>query len=160
MTDDRLFVPLNAEPFEKFEDGSKTWEVRGYDDRFNRQTVTIGRDVELRYGYAGRPLWGVIDARAIARSIEAIGSKIGPGRFGYGSLPAFCRSARDLLGEHDKYIAFRVPIDVEYGFTDISEVYVDRDRSSVGFAPVFDPGDRVAIGTGVYCSKITHGGRS
>jgi hypothetical protein len=39
----------------------KKWEIRGLSNRFNRQTVRVGRDVELRRGYAKEgAIWGKI----------------------------------------------------------------------------------------------------
>jgi hypothetical protein len=58
---DRLFVPLNKHWYDLFLEGKKKWEIRGLSNRFNRQTVRVGRDVELRRGYAKEgAVWGKI----------------------------------------------------------------------------------------------------
>jgi hypothetical protein len=58
---DRLFVPLNKHWYNLFLEGKKKWEIRGLSNRFNRQTVRVGRDVELRRGYAKEgAIWGKI----------------------------------------------------------------------------------------------------
>jgi hypothetical protein len=58
---DRLFVPLNKHWYDLFLEGKKKWEIRGLSNRFNRQTVRVGRDVELRRGYAKEgAIWGKI----------------------------------------------------------------------------------------------------
>lgn len=55
---DRLFVPLNKEPFEDFKSKGKTYELRSYGRNFTEKFVYKGRDVELRKGYSGESLWG------------------------------------------------------------------------------------------------------
>jgi hypothetical protein len=46
-----LFIPLKAEFFNAFADGSKTVEYRPYGPRWNERTCPIGRPVVLSYGY-------------------------------------------------------------------------------------------------------------
>ena len=58
---DRLFVPLNKHWYDLFPEGKKKWEIRGLSNQFNRQTVRVGRDVELRRGYVKEgAIWGKI----------------------------------------------------------------------------------------------------
>ena len=58
---DRLFVPLKKHWYNLFLEGKKKWEIRGLSNRLNRQTVRVGRDVELRRGYAKEgAIWGKI----------------------------------------------------------------------------------------------------
>lgn len=46
-----LFIPLKAEYYYAFLNGTKTWEYRVYDSRWNFQTCRPGRRVELSCGY-------------------------------------------------------------------------------------------------------------
>jgi hypothetical protein len=46
-----LFIPLKAEFFNAFADGSKTVEYRPYGPRWNERTCPIGKPVVLSYGY-------------------------------------------------------------------------------------------------------------
>jgi len=55
-----LFVPLKAEYFRAFEDGSKTVEWRKLGRGFSERTLTIGRAVTLSNGYSGARLHGRI----------------------------------------------------------------------------------------------------
>lgn len=61
MKRDRLFVPLNKHWYDLFANGKKKWEIRGVGPLFNPGTVRVGRDVELRRGYAKEgAIWGKI----------------------------------------------------------------------------------------------------
>ena len=58
---DRLFVPLNKHWYDLFKSGDKKWEIRGISGQFNEKTVRVGRNVELRRGYAKEgAIWGKI----------------------------------------------------------------------------------------------------
>jgi hypothetical protein len=46
-----LFVPLRAEYFDAFADGSKREELRLYGPRWNERTCAVGREVVLSKGY-------------------------------------------------------------------------------------------------------------
>lgn len=46
-----LFIPLKAEYFDAFADGSKREELRLYGPRWNERTCAIGRRVTLSRGY-------------------------------------------------------------------------------------------------------------
>ncbi|SFK64676.1 hypothetical protein SAMN05216302_101172 [Nitrosomonas aestuarii] len=46
-----LFVPLNANPYDQFADGTKTDELRRYGPRWNENTCPTGRKVTLSRGY-------------------------------------------------------------------------------------------------------------
>jgi hypothetical protein len=64
-----LFIPLAAEFFEAFENGSKTTEYRIYGPRWNERSCRIGREVVLSYGYGkARRLRGVVTG--FERSME------------------------------------------------------------------------------------------
>ena len=61
MTDKPLFIPLKAEYYEAFEDGSKDTEYRRYGKIWNEKHCRIGRDVTLSYGYGkARRMKGVV----------------------------------------------------------------------------------------------------
>lgn len=46
-----LFVPLASDPYDSFEAGNKTVEVRQYGPRWNARTVKPGRPAILSKGY-------------------------------------------------------------------------------------------------------------
>lgn len=111
---DRLFVPLNTEPFEWFRDDDKTWEVRSVDHNFNRQTVYIGRPVELRKGYAtDESIWGTIANVRTNRRLTPLVRQIG-----YENISPVVNNEYEavarlnkLLGGSREYIAFEVNFD-------------------------------------------------
>jgi hypothetical protein len=51
MSSKPLFIPLKAEYYEQFANGTKTTEYRAHGKRWNPETCYIGRDVVLSYGY-------------------------------------------------------------------------------------------------------------
>lgn len=58
-----LFVPLKAEYYEAFENGTKDTEHRKYGRNWTERTVRQGRRVILSYGYSkGRRMTGIITA--------------------------------------------------------------------------------------------------
>jgi len=70
---DRLFVPLNKEPFEWFQDGKKLWELRRCENQFSRKFIYKNRLVELRQGYnSDKIIWGNITEVIEKKSIEDI----------------------------------------------------------------------------------------
>lgn len=112
--DDRLFAPLNTKPFRQFESGDKKWELRGVNDRFNRDTVYKGRAVELRRGYnTGDSIWGwITDVRtfkSLETLVEALDYKeISPD---VDSEEEFIKRIEEEVFEdqdYDEYIAFEV----------------------------------------------------
>lgn len=113
---DRLFVPLNTRPYRHFESGEKDIELRGYSDRFNMQTVVIGRRVELRRGYStDDSLWGTIES---VWTIPALGpgDELMPWLDHQRILPEvteeeFLAEMDDLLGQYGRWIGFSVSID-------------------------------------------------
>lgn len=52
--EDRIFIPLNTQPWKWFERGLKRWEIRRAKGQFNPfgKKPPLGRDVELRRGYS------------------------------------------------------------------------------------------------------------
>lgn len=119
-SDDRLFVPLNSGHWYAFEAGSKTVELRGVNDQFNRDTIRVGRPVELRRGYStSDSLWGIIESREFYESVESVESHdaILPGA----TREEFLRSARDLLGDYDEYVTIGIP-DAQPGTDHLEEI--------------------------------------
>lgn len=106
---DRLFVPLNKEPFEDFNSKGKTYELRSYGRNFTEKFVYEGRDVELRKGYSGEILWGKIGKVQIGTLEEILSKvyfkKITPEA---DSEEKAKKQMLDILGEKEKYIAFEV----------------------------------------------------
>lgn len=69
--DNPLFIPLNTEHYEAFEDGSKITEYRIHGKRWHRGTVWVGRAVTLSKGYGKQNrLSGVVNKVEIKRAIE------------------------------------------------------------------------------------------
>ena len=108
---DRLFVPLNSEPFEDFNNSSKTYEVRGYGRQYTKKYVYLGRDVELRKGYNGSSLWGKIGDVEVG-TIDDILHKIRWKKIipKARSKEEAIKQINKILGVKDKYIAFEVII--------------------------------------------------
>lgn len=110
---DRLFVPLNTEPYRWFEAGEKDVELRGVDDRFNAKTVYSGRRAELRRGYStDDSLWGTVQSVWFFEYLGQIPEKVDHNRI----VPEveyvdFVDRIGDVLGWRDRYIAFEVEID-------------------------------------------------
>lgn len=69
-----LFVPLKAEFFRAFENGSKHSELRLYGPRWNEHTCTPGRKVVLSLGYGkSKRISAVIDL-FLKRDAKTFGS--------------------------------------------------------------------------------------
>lgn len=116
---DRLFVPLNADPYEWFASGQKDTELRGYTPRFNMETVVPGRPVQLVKGYnpANGDLWGRVehvqtfpyhgysDDKIVALPEDYDYRRINPT---VETEAAFQQSVADILGKYACYIAFQV----------------------------------------------------
>lgn len=110
LNDGRLFVPLNSEFYWMFARGDKTVELRAVDDRFNIRTVGMGRPVELRRGYSTEDaLWGYASDVFYSARLGTIIDHFGVDAIVPESTEDELRSsARELLGEPDKYVAFEV----------------------------------------------------
>lgn len=76
MNSKPLFVPLKAEWFDRFADGTKDTEYRKYGPGWNERTVYAGRPVILSKGYSGARLDAVVvsfelvKARDVPRATE------------------------------------------------------------------------------------------
>jgi ASC-1-like (ASCH) protein len=106
---DRLFVPLNTEPFEDFKHNGKTFELRSYGRQYTEKHVYTGRKVEVRKGYSGESLWGII-GKVETGTLEEILNKIS-----YKEITPKAKTVEEskkmineVLGCKDKYIAFEV----------------------------------------------------
>lgn len=106
---DRLFVPLNTEPFEDFKYNGKTFELRSYGRQYTEKHVYTGRKVEVRKGYSGESLWGTI-GKVETGTLEEILTKIS-----YKKITPKAQTSeeakkaiKEILGFKDKYIAFEV----------------------------------------------------
>lgn len=115
----RLFVPLRRAPYVAFAGGTKTWEVRLLRRQWNERNVKVGRQVELRLGYAvGRSLWGQVTDVRIASSLSELFDLIdyqavvpsAPSR-----NEAVETAARTLGAADRQVIAFRVAMRHELG---------------------------------------------
>lgn len=61
-----LFIPLCAEYFEAFAEGTKTSELRKFGPRWNERTCTVGRPVTLSRGYGRKNrLSGVVSSFSV-----------------------------------------------------------------------------------------------
>lgn len=118
MKPDRLFVPLAADPYSWFANGSKRWELRQSRGPWTTAHVRERRRVELRHGYRdpSSALWGTIAEVRVWDSIDAC----------FASLPfdtvippaisreAAIRQASDILAMEPRagaVIGFRVELD-------------------------------------------------
>lgn len=71
----RLFVPLNSEAYNWFKQGKK-WEVRKYQGQYTTNNVIEGKRVELRKGYNGESIWGVINEVKVLNNIQDLFQQI------------------------------------------------------------------------------------
>lgn len=107
---ERLFVPLNSEPWYAFERGEKRAEFRGVNNQFNPDTVYVGRRVELRRGYStDDSLWRTITEVSVDDDLGALVQKhAGSLQHGDKSLGEVAYSANELVGDYEEYIVFEV----------------------------------------------------
>lgn len=109
----RLFVNLAYRPHDQFADGSKKYECRAYSNRWNERNVVSGRRVELFRAYRrGYSLWGAVDDVHIGpleRIFEEIDFKQAIPHAT--NLDDAIASVKKFVGDHEKYIVFRVTLD-------------------------------------------------
>jgi hypothetical protein len=112
---DRLFVPLNSEPWHAFERGEKRAEFRGVNNQFNPETVREGRRVELRRGYStDDSLWGTIEEVTVDDSLgDLVLQYLDELQYGGKSRGEVAYSANELVGDYGEYIVFTVRLDTE-----------------------------------------------
>lgn len=110
---DRLFVPLNTEPYRWFETGRKDIELRGVDHRFNVDTIWRGRPVELRRGYStDDSLWGKVGDVLFVHRLGWLAADVWP-RIDPEAphREAFEQRVYGMLGARERYVAFEVVLD-------------------------------------------------
>jgi hypothetical protein len=76
LKQDRLFVPLKGEAYDWFASGGKKWEVRKLGRQWTEKNVRTGRRVELRRGYNGESLWGVVGGVVIQSDLWGLFSLV------------------------------------------------------------------------------------
>ena len=106
----RVFVPLNSLAFEWFASGGKSYELRRMRGQFTRKFIVTGKDVELRRGYSGQSLWGVIgqvlESESLSKLLADVGfEKIIPSAK---SRAEAISIAESIVGRSGPFIAFEV----------------------------------------------------
>lgn len=76
LEDKPLFIPLNAEFYDAFEDGSKTTEYRLYGKRWNVVTCYPERKVILSRGYGKKNRLSGVVSDVRTRSLEDFNDKL------------------------------------------------------------------------------------
>lgn len=109
---DRLFVPLNSDPYRGFESGGKTAEFRGVNSKFNIDTVFVGRTVELRRGYStDDSLWGEITAVDTGTTIESLVCKwFSELQYKNRTKEEMIQSVKNQLSDYDEFIIFKLEL--------------------------------------------------
>ena len=110
-------MPLTSGAYDWFKDRGKRWELRTYGRTYTERTVIPGRSVELRRGYGGESLWGVILQRCVANSLDEIFQTVDfqsvvPVA---ATLDEAKQIVEDLLGVRQRYIAFEISIQTGAG---------------------------------------------
>ena len=106
---DRLFVPLSSEPFNDFKFHNKLYELRSYGRNFTEEYACNGRKVELRRGYSGESLFGVI-GEVVIGTIEEVFSKLDFKKIEprLNSIEEAIQENTNRLGRKERYIAFQI----------------------------------------------------
>lgn len=113
--DRRLFVPLNAGPFEWFQSGKKQWEVRLNRGAFRADRLTRDRRVELRHGYKGASLWGTLIESVRSSNADHLFERI-PYETTVPTATSKSEAAdfvNRLFRQRDELVGFRVELDAE-----------------------------------------------
>lgn len=111
MKQDRLFVPLNGPWYDLFASGRKKWEIRGLSNRFNRQTVRVGRDVELRRGYAKeRAIWGKIVEVHVVSTVYIPIINIMDDLFPIPTNSPLWSEIREYNAKYSEFIVFKIEV--------------------------------------------------
>ena len=109
MKQDRLFVPLNKHWYDLFANGKKRWEIRGVGPLFNSGTVRVGRDVELRRGYAKEgALWGTIEDIIITRHVYDVPLKVKKELFPISMNSPLWNEINRYNTKYSEFIVFKV----------------------------------------------------
>lgn len=106
----RLFVPLNSEPWRAFDREEKCAEFRGVNNQFNPETVVEGRAVELRRGYSTEDsLWGVISKVEVGSHLgDLVEEWYEELEYGDRNLGEIVHSVNQQVGNYDQYIVFEI----------------------------------------------------
>jgi hypothetical protein len=112
---DRLFVPLTKEAYKDFLERGKEYEVRVHKSQYGPKYVYSGRAVELRKGYSGESVWGIV-GEVVAGSLEEIFSEVELARIEpmANSIDEAIGMNRQLLGSAEEYVAFQVVLSNTY----------------------------------------------
>ncbi len=105
----RFFLPLCTAPYEDFKYRGKSWEVRALALQYTPKNLVEGREIELRKGYSGESLWGIIGEHRTG-SLEDIfaGIPLKDIEPQAASIDEAIAENRALLGEQEAYIAFEI----------------------------------------------------
>ncbi len=108
----RFFLPLCTEAYEDFKDYGKRYEIRAYRRQYNPEQLVDGRIIELRKGYSGESLWGTIGDYVVGTLEELFTSlPLNDVEPRAKSIDDAVEENKELLGEHDFYIAFEIILD-------------------------------------------------
>ena len=111
MKQDRLFVPLNGPWYDLFASGRKKWEIRGLGSRFNKQTVRVGRDVELRRGYAKEgAIWGKIVEVHVVSTVYIPIINIMDDLFPIPTNSPLWSEIREYNAKYSEFIVFKIEV--------------------------------------------------
>lgn len=105
----RFFLPLCTVPYGDFKHRGKSWEVRALARQYTPKNLVEGREIELRRGYSGESLWGIIGEHRTG-SLEDIFAEIPLEEIEpqAASIEEAIAENKALLGEREEYIAFGV----------------------------------------------------
>jgi len=111
MKRDRLFVPLNKHWYDLFANGKKKWEIRGVGPLFNPGTVRVGRDVELRRGYAKEgAIWGKIVEVHIVSTVYIPIINIMDDLFPIPTNSPLWSEIREYNAKYSEFIVFKIEV--------------------------------------------------
>ena len=111
MKRDRLFVPLNKHWYDLFANGKKKWEIRGVGPLFNPGTVRVGRDVELRRGYAKEgAIWGKIVEVHVVSTVYIPIINIMDDLFPIPNNSPLWNEIREYNARYPKFVVFKIEV--------------------------------------------------
>ena len=111
MKRDRLFVPLNKHWYDLFANGKKKWEIRGVGPLFNPGTVRVGRDVELRRGYAKEgAIWGKIVEVHVVSTVYIPIINIMDDMFPIPTNSPLWSEIREYNAKYSEFIVFKIEV--------------------------------------------------
>jgi hypothetical protein len=111
MKRDRLFVPLNKHWYDLFANGKKKWEIRGVGPLFNPGTVRVGRDVELRRGYAKEgAIWGKIVEVHVVSTVYIPIINIMDDLFPIPTNSPLWSEIREYNAKYSEFIVFKIEV--------------------------------------------------